>query len=78
MDFYGIGKKIISIFKNPDKQKREKQPEEDFIAYAKASLNETFYPQKLTQLAGIKPTSVYFSQLRCLYIQVWGLQIFSS
>jgi len=32
----------------------------------------------LTQLAGINPSSVYFSELRILYVQVWGLQIFSS
>nr|WP_315157978.1 hypothetical protein [uncultured Flavobacterium sp.] len=47
MDLMEIGRKIISLFKNPDKPKRKKQPEEDFIAYAKASLNETFYLQKL-------------------------------
>lgn len=47
MDFMEIGRKIISLFKNPDNSKRKKQPEEDFIAYAKASLNETFYLQKL-------------------------------
>lgn len=42
-----LERKIISLFKNPDNPKRKKQPEEDFIAYAKASLNETFYLQKL-------------------------------
>ena len=47
MDFMEIGRKIISLFKNPDNPKRKKQPEEDFIAYAKASLNEAFYKQKL-------------------------------
>lgn len=47
MDLIEIGRKIISLFKNPDKPKRKKQPEEDFIAYAKASLNPSFYKQKL-------------------------------
>lgn len=47
MDFMEIGRKIISLFKNPDKPKRKKQPEEDFIAYAKASLDASFYKQKL-------------------------------
>nr|WP_315171262.1 hypothetical protein [uncultured Flavobacterium sp.] len=47
MDLMEIGRKIISLFKNPDNQKRKKQPEEDFIAYAKASIDESFYKQKL-------------------------------
>jgi len=47
MDFMEIGRKIISLFKNSDNPKRKKQPEEDFIAYAKASLDESFYKQKL-------------------------------
>nr|WP_315144235.1 hypothetical protein [uncultured Flavobacterium sp.] len=47
MDINEIGRKIISLFKNPDNPKRKKQPEEDFIAYAKASIDESFYKQKL-------------------------------
>ncbi|MCZ8228325.1 hypothetical protein [Flavobacterium sp.] len=47
MDFMEIGRKIISFFKNSDNPKRKKQPEEDFIAYAKASIDESFYKQKL-------------------------------
>lgn len=47
MDLKEIGRKIISLFKNPDKSKQKKQHEEDFIAYAKASLNASFFKQKL-------------------------------
>lgn len=63
MDLMEIGRKIFSLFKNPDKPKREKQPEEDFIAYAKASLNETFYQQKLgLQKNGINNFLVYCNE----------------
>jgi hypothetical protein len=47
MDFIEIGRKIIGLFKNPDAVKKRKIPEEDFKAYARNSLDATFYQQKL-------------------------------
>lgn len=47
MDFMEIGRKIIGLFKNPEAQKKKKQVDENFIAYAKSTFDQSFFEQKL-------------------------------
>lgn len=46
-DLMEIGRKIISLFKNPDDVKTKKIPIEDFKSYALSSLNDAFFKEKL-------------------------------
>jgi hypothetical protein len=46
-DLMEIGRKIISLFKNPDDVKTKKIPIEDFKSYALSVLNPAFFKEKL-------------------------------
>ncbi|MGL2994796.1 hypothetical protein [Flavobacterium sp. TSSA_36] len=46
MDFIEIGRKIISLFKNSENQKRKKQAKEDFKTYALNNLDADFFQEK--------------------------------